>query len=62
MAGKIDISAVIVNWNTKPFLEGCIESLLADRGDFALQIIVVDNASTDGSQVITKDLYFSGIF
>lgn len=44
MASKIDLSIIIVNYNTKELLEQCLESLTGDE-----EIIVVDNASTDGS-------------
>lgn len=45
------ISIVIVNWNAGPLLLECVRSLLDLRHADALplQIIVVDNASSDGS-------------
>jgi hypothetical protein len=45
----IDISVIIVNWNTKALLLGCVESLYRTTRESSLEIIVVDNASTDGS-------------
>ncbi|WP_169805925.1 glycosyltransferase family 2 protein [Azohydromonas lata] len=44
------VSVVIVNWNAKRYLLECLESLAgcAYRGN--LEIIVVDNNSSDGSQ------------
>ena len=43
------IDVVIVNWNTGPLLRHCIAAL--DRSSIARQlaIVVIDNASTDGS-------------
>jgi GT2 family glycosyltransferase len=41
------ISTIIVNYNAGQFLRGCVESLRACPLD--IDIIVVDNASTDGS-------------
>jgi N-acetylglucosaminyl-diphospho-decaprenol L-rhamnosyltransferase len=41
------ISIVIVNWNSGPLLQSCIQSLL--RNAAGCQIIIVDNASTDSS-------------
>ena len=41
-----DIAAVIVNWNAGPILRSSVESLLAEEG---LEVLVVDNASSDGS-------------
>jgi GT2 family glycosyltransferase len=46
-----DISVIIVNWNTKALLLDCIESLYRTTRESSLEIIVVDNASTDGSIV-----------
>lgn len=42
------LSVVIVNYNTHDFLKACLESLQAVT-DIALDVIVVDNASSDGS-------------
>lgn len=47
---KFDLAVIIVNYNTKQLLEDCLNSLLkADAPKGGLQIIVVDNASTDDS-------------
>lgn len=49
MFTMIDISVIIVNWNTKALLLDCVESLYRTTRESSLEIIVVDNASTDGS-------------
>ena len=41
---KVDLSIIIVNYNTKNFLRRCLESL-----NFNEEIIIVDNSSSDGS-------------
>lgn len=46
---KTDVSVIIVNWNTRELLRSCLESVIAQSGDMAAEIIVVDNASDDGS-------------
>lgn len=51
---KKDVSVIIVNWNTKELLLACINSLKNETHDVTLEIIVVDNASTDGSQEALK--------
>ncbi|MCI0450462.1 MAG: glycosyltransferase family 2 protein [Chlorobi bacterium] len=43
------LSIVIVNWNTKDLIKECIESILAYSPEFKYEIIVIDNASDDGS-------------
>jgi hypothetical protein len=45
----IDLSIVIVNWNTKRLLCDCIESIIEKTKINNYEIIVVDNASTDDS-------------
>lgn len=44
-----DISIIIVSWNTKKYLEECLTSLSSIDGNLSVQIIVVDNASSDGT-------------
>ena len=43
------VSIVIVNWNTQALLRQCLRSLPWDSPDLTLDVIVVDNGSTDGS-------------
>lgn len=43
------LSVIIVSWNVRDLLRDCLRSLLADQGDLAMEIIVVDGASVDGS-------------
>ncbi len=50
------LSVVIVNWNTREFLRLCLNSISAHPGTHALEIIVVDNASTDGSADIVLEI------
>jgi len=44
-----DISIVIVSYNTCDLLEDCLDSITQTAGNLDLEIIVVDNASSDGS-------------
>ena len=45
----MDLSIVIVNWNTRDDLGRCLASLRAASDQLSLETIVVDNASSDGS-------------
>lgn len=49
MNNKSDISLIIVNRNVGRLLSRCLDSIKAS-GDISCEVIVVDNASTDGSQ------------
>jgi len=53
----MDISIVVVSWNTKNFLVECIESIISTTKKYAYEIIVVDNASSDGSPDEIKEHY-----
>ena len=43
------ISVIIVSWNARDLLRDCLTSIEQSAGECVGQIIVVDNASTDGS-------------
>lgn len=50
----MDISIIIVNWNTCDLLRRCLASIKAHGADLALEIIVVDNASADDSVAMVR--------
>ncbi len=52
-----DLGIVIVNWNTRDFLQRCLETVLASQGDFNYRVVVVDNASDDGSIAMVEQLF-----
>ena len=45
-----DVAAVIVTYNRKEFLKKCIEALLEQEKKEECDILVIDNASTDGTK------------
>ena len=58
---EICVSVIIVNYNTKELTQQCIDSVRAQTKDVSYEIILVDNASTDGSKEIfeqCKDLIY----
>ena len=52
-----DISIVIVNHNTRELLHDCLRSIEMKGGQNALQVIVVDNGSRDGSAEMVADQF-----
>jgi GT2 family glycosyltransferase len=48
-AVSVDLSIIIVNWNGRELLARCIESIIKHPPSAPYEIVVVDNASTDGS-------------
>jgi GT2 family glycosyltransferase len=57
MKGNIDLSIVIVNHNTEVHLIRTLASLVDRIEGISYEIIVVDNASTDGSVLAVKQSY-----
>lgn len=48
------LSVIIVNWNSCAYLRQCLYSLYTTTSGLAFEIIVVDNASYDGSQAMLQ--------
>ncbi|MCY6484520.1 glycosyltransferase family 2 protein [Clostridium aestuarii] len=52
----MDLSIIIVNYNTKELLKQTIQSVIDNTQNISYEIIVVDNASVDGScDMVNKD-------
>jgi hypothetical protein len=51
----LDLSIVIVSWNAKAFLLECLRSLSSETESRRAEIIVVDNASADGSPAAVRN-------
>jgi GT2 family glycosyltransferase len=49
------ISIIIVNWNSGFLLKECIESVLQFSEGYVKQIILIDNASADGSLLLVPE-------
>ena len=46
----VDLSIIIVSYNTKDFIKNCLASILSSiNGKLSFEVIIVDNASNDGS-------------
>ena len=45
----MQLSVVILNYNVKYFIDVCLQSVLAATQDLDAEVILVDNASVDGS-------------
>ena len=43
------LSIVVLSWNTEELLRACLTSLRAVEADFEIEVVVVDNASSDPS-------------
>jgi len=45
----LDLGIVVVNYNVRELLRDCLASVYDSHGDFAYEVCVVDNGSSDGS-------------
>lgn len=57
MGDKSAVSLIILNWNTKDLLLGCIESAVKTIKKYPFEIWVVDNGSSDGSVKAVEEAY-----
>jgi N-acetylglucosaminyl-diphospho-decaprenol L-rhamnosyltransferase len=53
----LDLGIVIVSWNTRDLLRDCLKSVQASEGDVSYRVIVVDNASSDGSADMVRQAF-----
>src|SRR5271157_340452 len=51
----MDLSIIIVNWNSARHLTGCVASIRAETSNLEYEIIIVDNASTDDTCRILQE-------
>ena len=51
---QVDVSVIIVNCNTRDLLAQCLQSLYDTTSDVDFEVIVVDNASSDGSPAMLR--------
>ena len=54
----VDVSIIIVNWNTRDILRNCLRSVYEQTLGIDYEVIVVDNASADGSAEMVAAEFF----
>jgi len=52
-----DVSVIIVNLNTRALLDACLESVCKAVAEATMEVIVIDNGSTDGSVELVREQY-----
>ena len=52
--GAPDVSVVLVSWNTRELLRACLRSLREHTRGCGYEVIVVDNASSDGTPAVLR--------
>lgn len=54
---KPKLSVIILNYNTKELLEGCLKSVKEHMGEVPMEVIVSDNSSDDGSPEMIRSKF-----
>jgi GT2 family glycosyltransferase len=44
-----DLSVIVLSWNTRDLLRECLEAVERGKGGLSVEVVVVDNGSSDGS-------------
>jgi hypothetical protein len=57
MADKPELSIIILNYNTKELLAGCLNSIRKYEDEIPLEVIVSDNASSDESAEMVSEKF-----
>ena len=50
----VDISVIIPVYNAGPLIKRCLDSVLAQKGDYTYEVLLIDDGSTDDSVEIIK--------
>jgi GT2 family glycosyltransferase len=53
----MELSIIIVTWNSEEFIRKCLESCLRNSEGLSREIIVVDNSSSDGTTPIVREYH-----
>lgn len=55
---SVDMSIIIVSWNVSALLDACLRSVYTESvGPYSYELVVVDNASSDGSVTMIQTQY-----
>jgi len=57
MSGPPQLAFIIVSYNTRALLDACLASIYRQTTGISFEIIVVDNASGDGSPAMVREKY-----
>jgi N-acetylglucosaminyl-diphospho-decaprenol L-rhamnosyltransferase len=55
MTRRMDLSIIIVNWNSREYLKKCLMTILTEVTDIDFEIVVIDSGSFDGCGAMLAD-------
>ena len=53
----MDVSIIVINWNTRDLLAQCLESVYVNPPDSEFEVVVVDNGSSDASAILVREQF-----
>lgn len=53
----MDVTIIVVNWNTRDILRDCLNSVYEQTEGISFEVVVVDNASVDGSAGMVQEKF-----
>lgn len=53
----LDLSIVIVTWNSREYIESCLNSIFKNLSELKAKVLVVDNGSSDGTVEIIRERF-----
>lgn len=63
MAKRIDLSVIILNYNTVELTRKCLQTVFSSRlGNYSMEVIVCDNGSTDESRDMIRKEFSAVLF
>jgi GT2 family glycosyltransferase len=51
------LAVIVINWNTRELLSECLTSIAASAGERDVDVVVVDNGSSDGSAAMVRERF-----
>jgi glycosyltransferase involved in cell wall biosynthesis len=48
------VSFTVTAYNTEAYISECLDSIFAQQGEYNYEVIVVDDASTDGTEAVVR--------
>jgi GT2 family glycosyltransferase len=59
---RLDLSIIIINWNSKEFLGKCLASIRDSITNLEYEVIIIDNASYDGAEVMVGSVFPEALY
>ena len=56
-SGVLDLSVIVVTWNVKDLVLTCIQCVFERKGELEVEVILVDNGSSDGTLQAVRDSF-----